>query len=73
MIKVTRLDHSPIVVNANMIVFVEQSHDTVISLINQDKLVVRESADDVVDRVIAFQRRVHEAPYLLPQVEKHEE
>lgn len=72
MINVTRLDHKTIYVNANMIVFIEQSPDTIISLINQDKLVVRESAPEVVDRIVAYMRRIHEAPYILPEVAKRE-
>ena len=62
MIQVTRLDHSPVVINALMIVTVEQSHDTVISLINKDKMVVRESADEVVDLVVSYLRQIHGAP-----------
>jgi flagellar protein FlbD len=69
MIQVTRLDHSPIVINALMIVFIEQSHDTVVSLINHDKLVVRETAEEIVERVVAYLQRIHAVPYAIPFIE----
>ena len=62
MIQVTRLDHSPVVINALMIVTIEQSHDTVISLVNSDKMVVREGADEIVGKVVSYLRQIHGAP-----------
>ncbi len=47
MIQLTRLNNHPLVVNSDLIKFVEQAPDTVITLVNGDKIVVRESAQDV--------------------------
>jgi flagellar protein FlbD len=58
MIQLTRLNNHPLVVNSDLIKFVEQSPDTVITLVNGDKIVVRESAQDVLDRVVQFRRSV---------------
>jgi len=58
MIQLTRLNHHPLVVNSDLIKFVEQAPDTVITLVSGDKIVVRESAQDVLERVIQFRRSV---------------
>jgi flagellar protein FlbD len=67
MIQLTRLNKIPLVVNSDLIKFVEQSPDTVITLVNGDKIVVRESAQDVVDRVVEFRRSVLEGMMLCSQ------
>jgi flagellar protein FlbD len=58
MIQLTRLNNHPLVVNSDLIKFVEQAPDTVITLVNGDKIVVRESAEDVLGRVVQFRRSV---------------
>ncbi|PSH03191.1 MAG: flagellar protein FlbD [Acidobacteria bacterium] len=58
MIELTRLNGHQLIVNAELIKFVEQNPDTVITLINGEKIVVRESAQDVNRRVVAYRRSV---------------
>jgi len=58
MIQLTRLNNSSIIVNSDLIKFVEQSPDTVITLLNGEKILVRESVGQILDRVIEFRRRV---------------
>ena len=58
MIQLTRLNNHPITVNSDLIKFVEQAPDTVITLVNGEKIVVRENALEVVGRVVAFRRSV---------------
>ncbi|MEW6723379.1 MAG: flagellar FlbD family protein [Bacillota bacterium] len=57
MIKVTRFNGSEITVNSDLIEFIEETPDTVITLLNGKKLVIRESADEVIDRIVAFRQR----------------
>ena len=66
MIQLTRLNNHPLVVNSDLIKFVEQAPDTVITLVNGDKIVVRESAQDVLDRVVQFRRSVLQGITALP-------
>ena len=54
MIHLTRLNNQPLVVNADLIKFIENAPDTVITLITGEKLVVRESAAEVLERVHEF-------------------
>ncbi len=58
MIQLTRLNNHPLAVNSDLIKFVEQSPDTVITLVNGEKIVVRESAPEVLERVVQFRRSV---------------
>lgn len=54
MIHLTRLNNTPLVVNADLIKFIENAPDTVITLITGEKLVVRESAAEVLERIHEF-------------------
>jgi flagellar protein FlbD len=42
----------------DLIKYVEQSPDTVITLLNGEKILVRESAEEIIDRIILFRRRL---------------
>ena len=58
MIKVTRLSGDEIVVNADLIEFVEATPDTLITLTTGKKLMVREPVDAVVERTVVYRHRV---------------
>lgn len=56
MITVTRFDRSELILNADLIEYVETLPDTHITLVTGKRLLVRESADEVVARVLAYRR-----------------
>jgi len=58
MITVTRLDKRVVVINAEMIKMVEAAPDTIITLLNGDTLMVRETVDQVVERAIDYARKI---------------
>ncbi|NLF31947.1 MAG: flagellar FlbD family protein [Planctomycetes bacterium] len=58
MITVTRLNNRPVVVNAELIKFVESTPDTMITMTTGDRIMVRESLEQVVDLAIRYARRV---------------
>jgi flagellar protein FlbD len=58
MIQLTRLNHVPLIVNSDLIEQVEVTPDTVITLTTGQKILVLESADDVVERVIRFRKAI---------------
>jgi flagellar protein FlbD len=62
MIRLTRLNKRTLVVNADLIKFIENAPDTVITLVTGEKIVVLETAEDVINRIVDFRRR------LAPQV-----
>ncbi|MCK9486216.1 MAG: flagellar FlbD family protein [Dehalococcoidia bacterium] len=59
MIRVTRLDRSEFVLNAEFIQSVESTPDTHIVLFNGHSFVVLESTDEVVARVLEYRRSVY--------------
>ncbi|HEY1400140.1 MAG TPA: flagellar FlbD family protein [Terriglobales bacterium] len=58
MIQLTRLNKHPLAVNSDLIKFVEQAPDTVITLVTGEKIVVLEKAQEVLDLVVQFRRSV---------------
>jgi flagellar protein FlbD len=58
MIRLTRLNRAPMFLNSDLIEHIDVTPDTVITLTNGQILRVRETADEVVDRIVEFRRRV---------------
>ncbi len=58
MLKLTRFDGSQIVINVDLIEFVEKTPDTVISLSSSRKILVRESVDEVIEKTVEFKRKI---------------
>lgn len=61
MIELTRLNGSPLVVNSDLIKYAEAAPDTVLTLVNGEKIVVLELCAEVVNRTIAYRGRVFAA------------
>jgi flagellar protein FlbD len=58
MIELTRLNGRPMVVNSDLIKTAEASPDTMLTLINGEKLIVREEIGEVVEKVLAYRARL---------------
>lgn len=54
MIELTRLNGTPILLNSDLIKTAESSPDTMLTLINGEKLIVRENLHDIKERVLAY-------------------
>jgi flagellar protein FlbD len=66
MIKLTRIDGEPFVLNAEMIRYVEKRPDTFITLTTGERIIVGESMEEVVDRAIRYQQQKHWLPMSVP-------
>ena len=60
MITLTHMNGKVFVLNAEVIETVEETPDTVITLINGKKLVVKENVEEIVNRVIEYKRKIFE-------------
>jgi flagellar protein FlbD len=60
MIQLTRLNGHPLVLNSDLIKLVENAPDTVIALVNGEKIVVKETSETILERIVEFRRRVLE-------------
>ncbi len=58
MIRLTRLNRMPMVLNSDLIEHIDVTPDTVITLTTGQILRVRESADEVIRRIVEFRRKV---------------
>jgi flagellar protein FlbD len=58
MIEVTRLNGNPMVLNSDLIKTAEASPDTMLTLINGEKLIVRETCAEVTESVLAYRARL---------------
>jgi flagellar protein FlbD len=58
MIELTRLNGTPMVLNSDLIKTAEASPDTMLTLINGEKLIVRETCAEVTERVLAYRARL---------------
>ncbi|ADO76707.1 flagellar FlbD family protein [Halanaerobium praevalens] len=58
MIKLTRTSGKEFILNADLIVEVQETPDTVISLTNGKKLLVKDSADDIINKVIGYRQEI---------------
>jgi len=65
MIKLTRLSHELLVLNSDLIEYLEMTPDTVVTLTTGQKLRVKESADEVIARVIEFRRAIMNLPVVV--------
>ncbi len=64
MIKLTRLDGERFVLNADLIRYVEKRPDTFLTLTSGERLVVKETMDEVLDRAVRYQQTKHLVPPL---------
>ncbi|MCZ7626210.1 MAG: flagellar protein FlbD [Candidatus Methylomirabilota bacterium] len=56
MVKLSRINGVEVTVNAELIETVEATPDTIVSLTTGKRLIVVESVDQVVEKVIAYRR-----------------
>ncbi len=65
MIRVTRLNSAPMILNSDLIEHIDETPDTVIALTTGQSLRVRETAEELLSRIIDFRRTI-QSPALPP-------
>ena len=70
MIQLTRLNRLPLVLNSDLIEYIEITPDTVIAMTSGQKFIVLESADEVIERVIDFRRTIANRPQKVSDLEE---
>lgn len=58
MVKLTRLNDSKVVINADLIEFVESFPDTIVTMTTGQKIMVKESVEQVVKLVIDYKKSI---------------
>lgn len=63
MIRLTRLDDREFIINSDLIEFIEAMPNTVLTLRTEKKIIVKESLDEVLSKIIDFKRSIYSTPY----------
>lgn len=58
MIKTMRFNGKELVINAELVQFVEETPDTMITLASREKIMVKDSIDDIISKMIDYQRLI---------------
>jgi flagellar protein FlbD len=67
MVHLTRLNQTPLFLNSDLIEHIQTTPDTLITLTNGNHLMVRETPEEIISRIISFRRRIASE---LPRIEK---
>jgi len=62
MIKLTRGNGKEVILNAELIQYVEATPDTIITLTTNQRIIVKETLDTVVQKVIEYKKEIHSKP-----------
>ncbi len=71
MLALTKLNGQQFVVNAELVELVESTPDTIVSLTTGKKYMVKETVEEVVDRIIQYRRQI--SPFFDPGAVKGQE
>jgi len=58
MIKLTRLNGSQLYVNPHQIEFMEKTPDTIITMLSDKKVIVKETCDEVIENIIRYRNKI---------------
>lgn len=58
MVEVTRFNKEKIIINADLIEMIEATPDTVITMTTGRKFVVKETKEEIVDKVILYRQMI---------------
>ncbi|HOC91673.1 MAG TPA: flagellar FlbD family protein [bacterium] len=67
MIELIKLNDQAIVLNSDLIEYIEATPDTMITMTTGRKLVVKDKVDEVVRKVIEYRRSIYEGLAIKPQ------
>jgi flagellar protein FlbD len=58
MIVLTKINNAQIAVNSDLIEYIEETPDTVITINNGDKVVVQEGMTEIIEKVVQYRRLI---------------
>lgn len=66
MIRLTRLSGSTFYLNPDLVQCIEETPDTVLTLANSERTLVRETATEIIDQIVAYKARILRLSYADP-------
>ena len=64
MIQVTRLNGKTFTINSDLIEFVEENPDTVVTFTTGTKVIVKENTKEIVEKIIEYKRKIMQQPII---------
>ncbi|KPU28212.1 hypothetical protein TR13x_02425 [Caloranaerobacter sp. TR13] len=61
MVILKRINGKEFVLNSDLIEFIEATPDTIVTLTNGKKIVVKETVEEVIDKVINYKREIYKS------------
>lgn len=58
MVSITKLNNQDIVINSDLIEYIEATPDTTITMTNGHKIIARESVQDIINKIIDYKREI---------------
>jgi len=57
MVRLTKINNQEFFINSDLMEFIESTPDTIISLTTGKKIIVKESAEEVIQRIIEYKSK----------------
>ena len=57
MVKLTKINNQEFFINCDLMEFIESTPDTIISLTTGKKIIVKESAEEVIEKIIEYKSK----------------
>lgn len=73
MLEVTRLNGQKVVINCELIEYIDANPDTTITLTTANKFVVKETLDEVIEKIIQYKNKIYSQSIKINQNTKEEE
>jgi flagellar protein FlbD len=73
MLEVTRLNGQKIVINCDLIEYIDANPDTTITLTTANKFVVKEGIEEVIDKIVKYKNKIYSQSIKINQNTKEEE
>ncbi len=73
MLEVTRLNGQKIVINCDLIEYIDANPDTTITLTTANKFVVKEGIEEVIDKIVKYKNKIYSQSIKVNQNTKEEE
>ena len=63
MIEVERMNNQKVFINPDLVTMIETAPDTILTFKNGEKIVLKTSPQEIIDRIVQFRKR-----YMLPEI-----
>lgn len=73
MLELTRLNGQKVVINCELIEYIEANPDTTITLTTSNKFVVKENVEEIVEKVVKYKNRIYFKSFQIEKNTKEEE